>query len=295
MADVKAEAERCFAAFAIVLATALGCWAAHREGALGADPSELDRAETMAPLMGAPWATALCRSIRAELALDAGDVGAALALADEAAAIGRSTLFARFGLCFCLPTCARVARGDGDLARAEDVAHEALTVLAAMPRPPAVAEVLELLAMLATDHESDAEACRLLAASDAARAALGYPRPGREIPLYEAARDLASARLTPDAFEKAWEEGSKLTLEEAVAYATRARGERKRPSIGWAGLTPTELDVVQAVREGLSNPQIGERLFMSRSTVKTHLEHVFAKVGVTSRSELAAEAAARRL
>jgi DNA-binding CsgD family transcriptional regulator len=295
MAAVKAEAERCFGAYSIVLATALGCWAAHREGAPGAGPSELDRAEAMAPVMGAPWATALCRSIRAELALDAGDVGAARALADEAAAIARSTLFGGFGLYFCLPTCARVARGEGDVARAEDLAHQALTSFAAMPRPPAVAEVLELLALLATDHESDAEACRLLAASDAARAALGYPRPGREIPPYEAARDLAGARLTPHAFEKAWEEGSKLTLDEAVAYATRARGERKRPSVGWAGLTPTEVDVVQAVREGLSNPQIGERLFMSRSTVKTHLEHVFAKVGVTSRSELAAEAAARRL
>src|SRR5205814_4734824 len=123
---------------------------------------------------------------------------------------------------------------------------------------------MELLAMLASNHESDAEACRLLAASDAARAALGYPRPGREIPPYEAARDLAGARLTPDAFEKAWEEGSKLTLDEAVSYAARARGERKRPSIGWSSLTPTELDVVQAVREGLSNPQLGERVLMSR-------------------------------
>jgi DNA-binding CsgD family transcriptional regulator len=249
----------------------------------------------MAPLIGAPWATVLCRSIRAELALDAGDVAAARAFADEAAAIARSTPFARFGLCFCLPAGARVARGAADLARAEDLAHEALTGFAAMPRPPGVTEALDLLALLASDHESDAEACRLLAASDAARAALGYPRPGREIPPYEAARDLAIARLTPDAFEKAWEEGWTLTLDEAVAYATRARGERKRPSVGWAGLTPTELNVVHAVREGLSNPQIGERLFISRSTVKTHLEHVFAKVGVTSRSELAAEAAARGL
>jgi DNA-binding CsgD family transcriptional regulator len=45
--------------------------------------------------------------------------------------------------------------------------------------------------------------------------------------------------------------------------------------------------------EGHSNPDIGVRLFMSRSTVKTHLSHVFAKVGVANRTELAAEAPER--
>ena len=50
---------------------------------------------------------------------------------------------------------------------------------------------------------------------------------------------------------------------------------------------------MRAVREGLTNPEIGERLFMARSTVKTHLSHVFAKLGVTSRAELAAAAVKR--
>jgi DNA-binding CsgD family transcriptional regulator len=54
-----------------------------------------------------------------------------------------------------------------------------------------------------------------------------------------------------------------------------------------------ELHVVGLVAEGLTNPEIGERLFISRGTVKTHLSHVFAKVGVTTRSELAAQATRR--
>jgi len=45
---------------------------------------------------------------------------------------------------------------------------------------------------------------------------------------------------------------------------------------------------VRLVAEGLSNPEIGARLFMSRSTVKTHLSHVYAKLGVANRTELAA-------
>ena len=47
------------------------------------------------------------------------------------------------------------------------------------------------------------------------------------------------------------------------------------------------------VADGLSNPQIGERLFISRRTVQTHLVHVFAKLGISSRAQLAAQVARR--
>jgi DNA-binding NarL/FixJ family response regulator len=52
--------------------------------------------------------------------------------------------------------------------------------------------------------------------------------------------------------------------------------------------------VVDLLTEGLTNPQIGERLFVSRRTVQTHLAHVFTKLGLSSRTQLAAEAARRR-
>jgi DNA-binding CsgD family transcriptional regulator len=73
----------------------------------------------------------------------------------------------------------------------------------------------------------------------------------------------------------------------AIAYVRRARGSRGRPSTGWDSLTPTELEVVRLVVGGLSNPEIGRRLFMSRGTVKAHLSHVYAKLGVANRTELA--------
>src|SRR4029453_19617259 len=82
-------------------------------------------------------------------------------------------------------------------------------------------------------------------------------------------------------------EGAGLTLEEAVVYVRRARGRGRRPSTGWGSLTPTELEVVRLVVDGLSNPEIGRRLFMSRGTVKAHLSHVYAKLGVANRTELA--------
>ena len=81
-----------------------------------------------------------------------------------------------------------------------------------------------------------------------------------------------------------------MSLDEAAAYARRARGPRRRPDHGWGSLTPAELEVVRLAVDGLTNPEIGARLFMSRSTVKTHLSHVYAKLGVANRTELAAQA-----
>src|SRR5690242_12520405 len=94
-------------------------------------------------------------------------------------------------------------------------------------------------------------------------------------------------------FQAAWDEGAALSTEEAIAYAQRGRGERKRPSSGWASLTPTELDVVRLVSEGLANKDIAARLFISPRTVQTHLTHVYTKLGLTSRVQLAQEAARR--
>lgn len=70
----------------------------------------------------------------------------------------------------------------------------------------------------------------------------------------------------------------------------RRAGQLHRPQVGWASLTASELTVARLAAEGLSNPQIGDRLFISRRTVATHLASVFRKLGITNRVQLAAEA-----
>ncbi|MFF7177951.1 response regulator [Streptomyces sp. NPDC008121] len=78
----------------------------------------------------------------------------------------------------------------------------------------------------------------------------------------------------------------------APAVAHRLMDRMRMPS---EALTRRELEVLQLVGEGLSNQQISKRLFLSQATVKSHLVHVFAKLGVDSRTAAVAAATARRL
>ena len=107
---------------------------------------------------------------------------------------------------------------------------------------------------------------------------------------YEASVAALRDALGDEDFDAAWAEGTGLSIDEAIAYAQRGHGERKRPTSGWASLTPAERDVVRLVSEGLTNNDIGTRLFVSPRTVQTHLTHVYTKLGLTSRVQLAQEA-----
>ncbi len=113
--------------------------------------------------------------------------------------------------------------------------------------------------------------------------------------VYDAGHEAAVAALRDvmgeKDFDSAWAEGAALSTEEAIAYAQRGRGQRKRPTNGWASLTPTERDVVRLVSEGLANNDVATRLFVSPRTVQTHLTHVYAKLGMSSRVQLVQEAA----
>ena len=68
---------------------------------------------------------------------------------------------------------------------------------------------------------------------------------------------------------------------------------RGRPASGWRSLTPAEVQVIDLVAEGCRNAEIADRLFVSVSTVKTHLTHIFTKLSVSTRAELAARATQR--
>jgi DNA-binding CsgD family transcriptional regulator len=186
---------------------------------------------------------------------------------------------------------ARVAIAAGEPDQAERDAHDALTCAAGIKAYLLIPDILECLAALAGQDGSHREAAPLFGAAEAIRLRMGSVR----FKIYDAGYQASMAALRnamgEKDFESAWAEGATLSTEEAIAYAQRGHGQRKRPTSGWAALTPTERHVVRLVSDGLANKDIAARLFVSPRTVQTHLTHVYTKLGLTSRVHLAQEVA----
>ncbi len=190
------------------------------------------------------------------------------------------------------PELARLALDRGDTTRAIAVRD----ALVAGNDEPHVTE--HVTGLIARDPE------QLLLVAEGWRAA-GRPfEHGRC--MEDAAMALAAAGKTADAAQAfdaasdileelgAIRDIARVGAEQRAAGITRGkRGRRARPARGWASLTDSEVNVVRLVADGLTNRQIGERLFISRRTVETHVSHVFTKLDVSSRANIASAFAAR--
>lgn len=190
---------------------------------------------------------------------------------------------------------AELAREDEDLEEGWELAHDSLEVLDDYGDRVGAAAALEAIADLALALGEPERSLRLLAASQRFHTDTGIARFSLQADRFERARNTAQAEVDSADATACWDAGSQLSLADAIAYARRGRGERQRPQIGWASLTPAERDVVRLVAEGHTNSEIGQRLFISVNTVKKHLSHVYAKVDVDGRADLAAQVARRDL
>lgn len=224
--------------------------------------------------------------LRVQLALAGGDVdfavGQARALRPLLEGRGEYSSYPEASLHLLL---ADVATHLDELRDAEDAVHRAIAVASA-DLPIVAVDALELLAVLLARRNRVADAGRLLGATEAFRGGTGlrFRFPLRTTQIEGLRPQLAAADLAA---------GAGLTLTEAVSVAQGTRGKRGRPSFGWDSLTPTELRVVELVSDGRSNAEIADKLLVGVATVKTHLVHVYEKLGLRSRAELAAVAARR--
>lgn len=245
--------------------------------------------ESARQMLGVGIQLATNRFMLAEVNLAQGDLIAARRLVDEAISAAP-----RWYLALFLTIRARVAITLDEPDKAEHDAHGALSYATEYGIRLGLPDTIEVLADLAGRAESRPEAARLLGAAEAMRQRSGEVRFTVYQSVYDASVAALREALGERDFEAAWAEGAALSTEEAIAYAQRGRGERKRPSTGWASLTPAELDVVRLVGEGLPNKDVAARLFISPRTVQSHLTHVYTKLGLSSRVQLAQEFSARR-
>jgi predicted ATPase/class 3 adenylate cyclase/DNA-binding CsgD family transcriptional regulator len=221
--------------------------------------------------------------------LASGDLTTARKLADEGVA-STAALDMKYWAMEALWTSARVAVSQGDESRAYDDAYQALLVGRSIGAQIGMAEVLECLSSLG-DADHRAETTRLLSAADAFRRRSGAVRFALDQADYDSRVAALRESMGDAAFEQAWAEGAALSIDEAVTYALRGRGERRRPTTGWNSLTPSEYEVVRLVGQGLANKEIAAQLFVSPRTVQAHLTHIYTKLGISSRVRLAQEAA----
>ncbi len=73
----------------------------------------------------------------------------------------------------------------------------------------------------------------------------------------------------------------------ALGIRRGSRDAHRDAAYGWASLTATENRIAALVRDGLTNREIGTRLFVSPRTVQTHVSHILQKTGLRSRVEIA--------
>jgi DNA-binding CsgD family transcriptional regulator len=77
-------------------------------------------------------------------------------------------------------------------------------------------------------------------------------------------------------------------MSERARQELRASGETSRPRVpeGWDQLSPQELQIARMAAGGLTNREIGERLYLSHRTIGSHLYRIFPKLGISSRGQL---------
>jgi predicted ATPase/DNA-binding CsgD family transcriptional regulator len=151
---------------------------------------------------------------------------------------------------------------------------------------------LEGMAMLAVAHDRAVRAAWLLGAADEMWRLVGS-RLGRD-PFLEAlhqhTEDSARQALGDDRFDVMFREGAVAPLDQVIAAAIADAGELDATldvTIKAPPLTSREQEIAELVAQGLSNREVAQRLVISKRTVDAHIEHIYGKLGVSSRVQLA--------
>jgi predicted ATPase/DNA-binding CsgD family transcriptional regulator len=238
----------------------------------------------------------------AEAATSRDDYKQAQSLHEESLALKRAQ-GDEWSIANSLLSLATLARLQNNYSRAINLIRESLALFQKIGDTANIAFCLQEFSTIAAIQGHSQLAVQLYAAADTLLEALGYPsnhayRTESEHPLAAVRLRMGEAR-----FNAAWESGRALRLDQAIeqmrglvsllgykadSQTPGTRGDKNE--ILLVPLNERELEVLRLIAEGLSNHEIADRLVIALSTVKWHINNLFGKLGVHSRTQAIVQA-----
>lgn len=193
------------------------------------------------------------------------------------------------GVLIALGDLGDLARDRGDWSQALSFYRDALTLDRKHPVKRVLIEVIESVAIVASQTGQLERSATLLGAAEGVR-----ERTGLRYRQSETGGSLASvtallrSTLGAEHFSTAWEIGRTLPIHRAISTALDVEARTPSPSI--AVLTPRETDVVRLLVQGMTDSEIAATLYISVRTVENHVAHILAKLDVRTRTAAASAA-----
>ncbi|WP_431907415.1 ATP-binding protein [Nonomuraea jabiensis] len=179
---------------------------------------------------------------------------------------------------------------EGDVARAVEMEREAIRLKQPFDDRLGTALCIEALAWMAADGTPE-RAAVLFGVSQERWRSFGAPPFGYLSGHHDASEALARERLGEEKFEAAFRKGTGLTPADALAYAMCESAKPAKPAAAAtpaSPLTRREMEIARLVAQGMTNKAIASALVIAQRTAEGHVEHILAKLGFNSRSQIAA-------
>jgi DNA-binding NarL/FixJ family response regulator len=232
-------------------------------------------------------------AVLARIATGRGDFDLAAACLDESVSIcqehGESweqsgALWSRSLLCW----------EQGDIASASERASASLRLRSLLPDYAGIAHCLEMLAWTAGAQGAYERSATLLGAAAATWKSIGASLFPNLAGIYAQCEAIARDALGDRAFVTAVANGTDLSPADRVAYALAERIQTPTNETDVGPLTRREAEIAELIADGMSNREVAARLVISQRTAEGHVEHILAKLGFSSRVQIAAWVVERR-
>jgi predicted ATPase/DNA-binding CsgD family transcriptional regulator len=268
---------------------AMASIAANMAGDRASSRQLLNEAEGVADGLGDLGTTLMTYQARALNGLVDGDLGAVRSAASQGARLSREA-GDLYSLDMMLLNQGFAALISGDLRESGQRLTEGLRIARQLDDRVAQCHLLGALACCAAGSREPLLAAQLFGVTENLRAEAGATINAGMAPALAQATTSVTAALGPSKFETQFKAGQQLSRDAAARLALReAAPPAAAASDHRAGgvLGQRETDVARLVAEGLSNKQIGGRLFISERTVESHVRSIMNKLGFNSRAQIA--------